>query len=79
MNLGGDTVREITLSDLNALLAKATCAECKVTLETFHHDVEPLPNGHWLVLANTLCNYLANTTPSLNNAAGHQRPRRRRR
>ena len=53
MNLAGDTVREITINDLNVELANATCAECKVTLQTFHHDVTPLPNGHWLVLANT--------------------------
>ena len=39
----GDTVREITINDLNLELAAATCAECNVTLQTFHHDVEPLP------------------------------------
>jgi arylsulfate sulfotransferase len=68
VNLAGDTVREITVTDLNALLATASCAECKVTLETFHHDIEPLPNGHWLVLANTGMQLSATTTPSLNNA-----------
>ncbi len=35
VNLAGDTVREITVTDLNALLATASCAECKVTLESF--------------------------------------------
>jgi arylsulfate sulfotransferase len=68
VNLEGDTVREITVNDLNGLLATASCAECKVTLETFHHDIEPLPNGHWLVLANTSMQLSATTTPSLNNA-----------
>lgn len=68
VNLGGDTVREITLPDLNALLAKAGCQECNVTLSTFHHDVEPLPNGHWLVLANTVMNLSSSTTPALTDA-----------
>jgi arylsulfate sulfotransferase len=63
VNLGGDTVREITVTDLNGLLANASCAECKVTLETFHHDIEPLPNGHWLVLANTVMQMSLNNAP----------------
>ena len=67
VNLGGDTVREINLDDLNAELATASCAECKVTLQTFHHDVEPLPNGHWLVLANTTMGLSSTTTPPLTN------------
>ena len=69
VNLGGDTVREINLNDLNALLPNAAgCAECKVTLQSFHHDMEPLPNGHWLVLANTTMNLSPTTTPALTNA-----------
>jgi arylsulfate sulfotransferase len=68
VNLGGDTVREINLSDLNALLPNAGCAECNVTLDSFHHDVEPLPNGHWIVLANTTMQLSATTTPALTNA-----------
>lgn len=69
VNLGGDTVREINLADLNALLPNvAGCAECNVTLQTFHHDVEPLPNGHWIVLANTTMKLSATTTPALTNA-----------
>jgi arylsulfate sulfotransferase len=67
VNLAGDTVREIALSDLNVLLANASCAECKVTLDSFHHDVEPLPNGHWLVLANTTMQLSPSTTPALTN------------
>ncbi len=65
VNLAGDTVREITMNDLNAELALASCAECDVTLDTFHHDVEPLPNGHWLVLANTTMVLSPTTTPPL--------------
>jgi arylsulfate sulfotransferase len=67
VNLAGDTVREIELNDLNSLLAEATCAECKVTLLSLHHDVEPLPNGHWLVLGSTIEYLSGNTTPSLSN------------
>ena len=68
VNLGGDTVREISVDDLNAELSTASCAECQVTLETFHHDITPLPNGHWLVLANTLMNLSSTSTPPLTNA-----------
>ena len=37
VNLAGDTVREISIQDLNSELASASCAECKVTLASFHH------------------------------------------
>jgi arylsulfate sulfotransferase len=67
VNLAGDTVKEITINDLNQELANATCAECNVTLLTFHHDVVPLANGHWLVLANTAMNLSSTTTPALTN------------
>jgi hypothetical protein len=67
VNLAGDTVRKITMDQLNAELATATCKECNVSLLTFHHDVEALPNGHWLVLANTLMNLSPTTTPPLTN------------
>ncbi len=50
VTLAGDIVREISLLDLNAELATAGYG---FSLLTFHHDVTPLPNGHWLVLANT--------------------------
>jgi hypothetical protein len=69
VNLAGDTVREITIDDLNTELANAACAECNVTLDTFHHDVTPLPNGHWLVLANTLMALSPTTTPPLTNGS----------
>ncbi len=68
VNLAGDTVREVTVNDLNSELATATCAECHVTLADFHHEITPLPNGHWLVLANTLMNLSATSTPALTNA-----------
>jgi arylsulfate sulfotransferase len=68
VNLGGDTVREVSLTDVNAALQTAACAECNVILSTFHHDVTPLPNGHWLVLANTLVSLSSSTKPALTNA-----------
>jgi len=65
VNLAGDTVREISINDLNAELATAGCAECNVMVDTFHHDVEPLPNGHWLALANTTMVLDSSTMPAL--------------
>lgn len=67
VNLGGDTVRSITISQLNTELQSATCAECNVVLQTFHHDVTALPNGHWLVIANTLMDLSSTTQPPLTN------------
>jgi arylsulfate sulfotransferase len=67
VNLAGITVRDISISQLNAALALAACAECNVTLDTFHHDVEPLPNGHWLVLANTTRALSSTSNPPLTN------------
>ena len=67
VNLAGDTVREISIDDLNTELANAGCSECNVTLDTFHHDVTALPNGHWLVLANTTMALSATSTPPLTN------------
>ena len=68
MNLAGDTVREISMTDLNTELASTTCAECNVKLDVFHHDVEVLPNGHWLVLASMRMTLSSTTTPALANS-----------
>ncbi len=51
IDLAGNIIRQITTTDLTAELASIGD---KITLEEFHHDVTALPNGHWLVLANTL-------------------------
>jgi arylsulfate sulfotransferase len=67
VNLAGDTVREISINDLNTELAQAGCAECNITLDSFHHEVTPLPNGHWLVLAHVIMNLSPTTTPALTN------------
>jgi len=50
-NLLGETVKQVTISELNAKLAMAGNS---ITLGVFHHHVEVLPNGHWLLLANTV-------------------------
>lgn len=49
-DLAGNTVKQITMAQLNAKLA---AANYNLTLQVFHHDVTVLPNGHWLLLANT--------------------------
>ena len=67
VNLAGDTVHTVSLNDLNAELATATCAECNVTLVDFHHDVTPLPNGHILILANAIKALSPTSTPALTN------------
>lgn len=68
VNLAGDTVRKISIEDLNSELASAGCAECAVQLDDFHHDVEALPNGHWLALANTTRVLSATSQPPLTGA-----------
>ena len=53
VDLIGNTVKQITMAQLDTKLA---AANYNVTLYNFHHEVTVLPNGHWLVLANTLKN-----------------------
>lgn len=62
-DLAGNTVKEITMDQLNSELADAGY---NVTLSLFSHDVTVLPNGHWLVLTNTLKNVVlqGQTTPT---------------
>jgi arylsulfate sulfotransferase len=50
-DLAGNTVKQITMAQLNAALA---AKGYDLTLQLFSHDITVLPNGHWLVLANTL-------------------------
>lgn len=71
IDLAGNTIRELTISDLNAELpyAPSSCKECAgLYLYSFHHDVTPLPNGHWLVLVDTTRNLSPTTTPKLTTA-----------
>jgi arylsulfate sulfotransferase len=51
IDLAGNIVKQITMAQLNAELA---AAGYNLTLDDFHHDVLVLPNGHWIVLANTI-------------------------
>jgi arylsulfate sulfotransferase len=62
-DLAGNTVKQITMSQLNASLA---AAGYDLTLQLFSHDVLVLPNGHWIVLTNTLKDVVLNgdTTPT---------------
>ncbi|VXD00873.1 Arylsulfate sulfotransferase [Sphingomonas sp. 8AM] len=50
-NLLGETVKQLSIADLNTKLA---AVGFNVQLGVFHHHVEVLPNGHWLLLANTV-------------------------
>ena len=50
VDLGGNTVKEITIDQLNT---KMVAAGYNIKLQQFHHDITPLPNGHWIVLSNT--------------------------
>jgi hypothetical protein len=58
IDLAGNIVREISASELTAeLKARYTSTldpqfNLPAPLQQFHHDVTPLPNGHWLVLSN---------------------------
>lgn len=50
VDLAGNTIRELDLSTLNQRLASAGF---NLVVDTMHHDVTPLPNGHLLVIANS--------------------------
>jgi len=50
IDLAGNIVRELSMADLNLELAAAGYS---LTLDQFHHDITPLPNGHWIVLTST--------------------------
>jgi arylsulfate sulfotransferase len=47
----GNTVKQITMAQLNVKMA---AANYNLTLQVFNHEITVLPNGHWLVMANTL-------------------------
>lgn len=51
IDLAGNPVREISADTLNAKLA---AAGYNLTVYDFHHDVAVLPNGHWVVIGNTM-------------------------
>ncbi len=63
IDLAGNTVKQITMAQLNTRLA---AANYNLTLQVFNHEITVLPNGHWLVLANTLKSVVltGQTTPT---------------
>jgi len=50
IDLAGNTIRQLTTSTLNQKLAAKGYS---ISIANFHHEILPLPNGHWIVLANT--------------------------
>jgi arylsulfate sulfotransferase len=54
VDLAGNTIRELSLAHLEQ---KLTARGYTFTLQGFHHDVLPLPNGHTVVLADTRQSY----------------------
>ncbi|MEA2263450.1 MAG: arylsulfate sulfotransferase [Acidobacteriaceae bacterium] len=47
----GNVIRQLTVQGLNARLA---AAGFNVQLWSFHHDILALPNGHLVVLSNSI-------------------------
>jgi hypothetical protein len=60
VDLAGNTVRSITMDQLNQSLATSNLRDAQgnqYQLKSFHHSVLPLPNGHWVLLADYWKNY----------------------
>ena len=54
VDLAGNTIRSVTMDDLNAKLAASTLRDGDgnaYALRSFHHNVLALPSGHWVLLA----------------------------
>jgi arylsulfate sulfotransferase len=49
IDLAGNTAYQITRPDINKAVA---AADIPFQLETLHHDVEKLANGHYMILGN---------------------------
>lgn len=55
IDLAGNTVRDLTVDQLNKKLAASNLRDAQGNLyhlRGFHHDVLTLPNGHWVILAD---------------------------
>jgi arylsulfate sulfotransferase len=52
VDLTGAVIWQMTVADLNAALAQATCTGCNITVVGTHHDFAILPNGHLIVIAS---------------------------
>lgn len=60
IDLAGNTVRSLTIDQLNRKLAVSNLRDAQGNLyhlRGFHHDVLYLPDGHWLILADYQKNY----------------------
>ena len=60
IDLAGNTVRDLTMDELNQKLAASNLRDAAGSLYqlgSFHHDVLVLPNGHWVVLGTYTRNY----------------------
>ena len=60
VDLAGNTVRSITMDQLNQKLAGSNLRDADgnaYQLRSFHHSVLVLPNGHWLLLTAYTKNY----------------------
>ena len=51
INLAGETISQFSLGDVNQALSQAGF---QLVIGALHHDILPLPNGHLILLANTL-------------------------
>ncbi len=51
IDLSGATIREITIDTLNSRLA---AAGFNYTAQFMHHDICILPNGHWILIVNSM-------------------------
>jgi hypothetical protein len=70
IDLAGNIVREISMVEL---IDELKAAGYNLPLEQFHHEITPLPNGHWLVLASLAKSYPAGTFtdfPSITSVLG---------
>lgn len=60
IDLAGNTVRDISMDDLNAKLAASNLRDADgnvYNFKSFHHSVLALPNGHWVMLTTYNKNY----------------------
>jgi len=60
VDLAGNTVRSITMNELDQRLAASSLRDAEGNLyhlRSFHHSVLALPNGHWVLLADYWKNY----------------------
>jgi arylsulfate sulfotransferase len=51
INLAGETVSRFTAAEVDAALSEANIP---ISINALHHDILPLPNGHLVLLANTV-------------------------